>query len=75
MIRLVPYLVLLLVSLATAGCEVLVEAASGDRIESGSYCINLKMQCRAESYSEWLDENRQTHCACRNHLTTGTPSL
>lgn len=69
------YVFLTLVTMALAGCELLVEAASGDRIESGSHCINLKMQCRAENFSEWLDEKRQQHCACRNYLTNGAPPL
>lgn len=69
------YLLMLVVTGVLAGCEVLVEAASGDRVESGSHCINIKMQCRADNFSEWQDNAGITRCSCRNYLRSGAPNL
>lgn len=69
------YLLLVFVAGVLAGCEVLVEAASGDRVENGGHCINIQMQCKPENYSEWQDKAGMTRCSCRDYLRSGVPNL
>jgi len=78
MSRRLTYVLLVLTTMLLAACEAMtpvVEGVSGDRVEFGSHCINLRMQCDARHYSEWIDDKQQQRCSCRDYLDTGAPKL
>ena len=59
---------ILALSSLMAGCEnlgqIALEKASDSRIRYDSQCESLRIQCRAENYSEWETSEGRAGCSC-----------
>ncbi|WP_295797275.1 hypothetical protein [uncultured Microbulbifer sp.] len=61
-------ILVLLLSTGLVGCETLtriaLEGATNSRVRYGSQCESLRLQCRAENYSEWETSEGKRGCSC-----------
>lgn len=57
-----------------SGCVLLeggIVDLSGAKIEKNNFCINLKMECRSDSYQQWFNKDGSLGCACKDYWNTG----